>query len=174
MKAEFLMAQVDLDPIESYGSQEISTANQRKSGLTSQQPNTAATQLPTVSEFQAKPPTGKKSPQKHQLPDLTSQEMRDFLMSLLNRFDCRMEYDAEILNLDYSVRKPTEHDIVDYCKYVTIACKMEHEIPIIALVYIERLLMTTGILLNRFNWQRVLLCCLCLASKIWDDDSLEN
>ena len=51
---------------------------------------------------------------------------------------------------------------------------MEHEIPIIALVYIERLLLKTGILLNRYNWQRVLLVCLCLASKVWDDDSLEN
>lgn len=85
-----------------------------------------------------------------------------------------MEYDQEILNLDYSVRAPTEAHIVDYCKYVTIACKMENEIPIIALIYIERLMLSTGILLNRYNWQRILLCCLCLASKIWDDDSLEN
>ena len=71
------------------------------------------------------------------------------------------------------MRRPTENDIVDYCKYVTIACKMEHEIPIMCLVYIERLLLK-GILLNRFNWQRVLLVCMCLASKVWDDDSLEN
>lgn len=96
------------------------------------------------------------------------------MQSQLNKYDCRMEYDAEILNLDYSVRQPTEAHIVDYCKYVTISCKMENEIPIIALIYVERLLLTTGILLNKYNWQRMLLCCLCLASKIWDDDSLEN
>jgi hypothetical protein len=85
-----------------------------------------------------------------------------------------MEYDSEIFNTDWMVRTPTEADIVDYCKYVTISCKMENEIPIICLIYIERLLMSTGILLNRYNWQRLLLCCLCMASKIWDDDSLEN
>jgi hypothetical protein len=85
-----------------------------------------------------------------------------------------MEYDAEVLNFDYSVRSPTEAHIVDYAKYVTIACKMENEIPIIGLIYIERLLMNTGILLNKYNWQRMLLSCLCIASKIWDDDSLEN
>ena len=85
-----------------------------------------------------------------------------------------MEYDAEELNLDWRVKEPTEADIADYCKYVTISCKMENEIPIICLIYIERLLMNTGILLNKYNWQRVILCCLCLSSKIWDDDSLEN
>jgi hypothetical protein len=85
-----------------------------------------------------------------------------------------MEYDAEVLNLDWRVKEPTEADIADYCKYVTISCKMENEIPIICLIYIERLLLNTGILLNKYNWQRMMLCCLCLASKIWDDDSLEN
>lgn len=63
-----------------------------------------------------------------------------------------MEYDAEELNLDWRVKQPTEADIADYCKYVTISCKMESEIPIICLIYIERLLMNTGILLNKFNW----------------------
>ena len=78
--------------------------------------------------------------------------MRDFALSQLHRFDCRMEYDAEVLNLDWRVREPTEADITDYCKYVTISCKMESEIPIICLIYIERLLMSTGILLNKYNW----------------------
>jgi len=32
----------------------------------------------------------------------------------------------------------------------------------------------TGILLNKWNWRRLVLICLLLASKIWDDDSLEN
>jgi len=69
---------------------------------------------------------------------------------------------------------PSEKYIADYCKYVTISCKMENEIPIVCLVYLEKLLLTTGILLNKWNWRRLVLICLCLASKIWDDDSLEN
>ena len=62
----------------------------------------------------------------------------------------------------------------DYCKYVMIASKMEKEIPILALVYLERLLERTGILMNNLNWRRLVLISLCLSSKIWDDDSLEN
>ena len=113
-------------------------------------------------------------PSKYKFIDLNEENMRDFVLSQLSLFDCRMEYDSEVLNLDWRVKEPTEADIADYCKYVTISCKMENEIPIICLIYIEKLLLSTGILLNKYNWQRMMLCCLCLASKIWDDDSLEN
>lgn len=51
---------------------------------------------------------------------------------------------------------------------------MENEAPVIALVYIERILKKTGILVNKYNWKRLLLVTLCVASKVWDDDSLEN
>lgn len=69
---------------------------------------------------------------------------------------------------------PSENDIYEYCKYVTSSSKMENEIPIICLVYIERLLTKTGLLLNKENWKRLTLISLCIGSKIWDDDSLEN
>mmetsp|Transcript_40947 Transcript_40947/g.29551 ORF Transcript_40947/g.29551 Transcript_40947/m.29551 type:complete len:96 (-) Transcript_40947:258-545(-) len=51
---------------------------------------------------------------------------------------------------------------------------MENEVPIICLCYLEKLFAMTGVLLNKFNWKRMVLVCLCIASKIWDDDSLEN
>ena len=51
---------------------------------------------------------------------------------------------------------------------------MEKEIPILCLVYIERFLTKSGLLMNYANWKRLTLISLILASKIWDDDSLEN
>ncbi len=51
---------------------------------------------------------------------------------------------------------------------------MEKEIPILCLVYLERFLTKTGVLMNHANWKRLTLIALILASKIWDDDSLEN
>ena len=51
---------------------------------------------------------------------------------------------------------------------------MEKEIPILCLVYLERFLTKTGVLMNHANWKRLTLISLILASKIWDDDSLEN
>ncbi len=79
------------------------------------------------------------------------------------------------LHSSYNIElDPTADDIANYCKYVTLSCKMENEIPLIAMVYIERILRKCGLLVNSFNWKRLLLICLCIASKVWDDDSLEN
>ena len=69
---------------------------------------------------------------------------------------------------------PTIEELYYYCKYVIISGRMEKEIPILCLVYIERFLTKTGLLMNHANWKRVTLISLLLASKIWDDDSLEN
>jgi hypothetical protein len=69
---------------------------------------------------------------------------------------------------------PSLEEIYYYCKYVIISGRMEKEIPILCLVYIERFLTKTGILMNHTNWKRLTLISLILASKIWDDDSLEN
>ena len=72
------------------------------------------------------------------------------------------------------LENPTIEEMYYYCKYVIISGKMEKEIPILCLVYIERFLTKTGLLMNFANWKRIVLICLILASKIWDDDSLEN
>lgn len=71
-------------------------------------------------------------------------------------------------------RNPTLEEVYYYCKYVIITGRMEKEIPILCLIYLERFTKKTGILVNFSNWKRLTLICLILASKIWDDDSLEN
>jgi hypothetical protein len=58
----------------------------------------------------------------------------------LKYFDERFEWNNEVFNEDKQILEPSEDDIAAYSKYVTIASKMENETPIIALVYIERLL----------------------------------
>lgn len=73
-----------------------------------------------------------------------------------------------------SIQNPTLEELYYYCKYVIISGRMEKEIPILCLVYIERFLTKTGVLMNHANWKRLTLISLILASKIWDDDSLEN
>lgn len=69
---------------------------------------------------------------------------------------------------------PSEQDIYKFCKKIMICSKMEHEIPIIALLYIEKLMLRTGLLMNQINWRRFTFIALVIASKIWDDESFEN
>ena len=98
----------------------------------------------------------------------------EFIKEHVRFFDERMNFENEELDADMTIYDPSEEDIAAYSKYVTIASKMENEAPIIALVYVERILQKTGMLVNKYNWKRILLVCLCVASKVWDDDSLEN
>jgi len=64
--------------------------------------------------------------------------------------------------------------LYNFIKRVTVSSKMESEIPILSLIYIERLMSKQGVLINEDNWKGIVLTTLCLGSKIWDDDSLEN
>lgn len=89
-------------------------------------------------------------------------------------FDERYDFKTGEFNEEIDLLEPSAEDIAAYAKYVTIASKMENEAPVIALVYIERILKKAGILVNKYNWKRLLLVTLCVASKVWDDDSLEN
>jgi hypothetical protein len=61
---------------------------------------------------------------------------------------------------------PSLEEVYYYCKYVIVQAKMEQEIPIMALVYIERFLEKTGLLMNHTNWRRIILITLVLASKV--------
>lgn len=186
-RAEWLMAQVDLDPIESHGSMEMSTTkfkslhgkrfvnsegDRDRAACEDSRASGSAKKAEPIIEKKEK----KKSAKSYESAfiDVSEDKMREFVMSQLKFFDVRMEYDKMNYNEDQFIPMPSEKYIADYCKYVTIACKMENEIPIVCLVYLEKLLLTTGILLNKWNWRRLVLICLCLASKIWDDDSLEN
>lgn len=90
-------------------------------------------------------------------------------------FDSNYDFDEDQISEDpINDQMPTIEELYYFCKYVIISGRMEKEIPILCLVYIERFLTKTGILLNHLNWRRLTLISLCLASKIWDDDSLEN
>jgi hypothetical protein len=48
------------------------------------------------------------------------------------------------------------------------------ECNIIALVLITRLVGSTEVTLNYNNWDKILLCALLLAQKLWDDTPLAN
>jgi hypothetical protein len=69
---------------------------------------------------------------------------------------------------------PAERDVYKFCKKIMICSKMEKEIPVIALLYIEKLMLKTGLLMNALNWRRFTFIALVIGSKIWDDESFEN
>lgn len=51
--------------------------------------------------------------------------------------------------------------------------QLEYEIPIVSLVYLERLVGKSGIRLNHYNWKKIIFIVFVEASKVWDDESLK-
>jgi hypothetical protein len=75
-------------------------------------------------------------------------------------FDDKYSVMDDTIDKEVELLDPNIDLIYRYCRYVVISAKMEKEIPIVALVYIERLLTRTGILINRDNWRRITLVSL--------------
>lgn len=91
------------------------------------------------------------------------------------KFDQQYSINNNVFVTDFDkAAVPTFNAIYEQIKAWTSSAKMESEIPVIALIYIEKLMKKAGILINENNWSRITMITLCVASKIWDDDSLEN
>jgi len=52
--------------------------------------------------------------------------------------------------------------------------KLPVEVAILGLAYTERMVTLTNITLHATNWRRVVLACLILASKVWEDQAVWN
>ena len=69
---------------------------------------------------------------------------------------------------------PDGSAIYNFVKNIILKTKMEREVAIICLAYVERLITMTGLRINEMNWKKLIFICLILASKLWDDESFEN
>lgn len=67
------------------------------------------------------------------------------------------------LGIKHTVDKSS---VQNYCKNIVITTKMEKEVVIICLIYIERLIVRTNMYLSALNWKRITFAALILASKV--------
>ena len=94
------------------------------------------------------------------------ESFREFSIFQLNyNFETSQFIDLSVVPKEYLIT-PTEEDIYNYCKQIIMYSKMEKEIPIIALIYIEKLMKRTGLLMNAFNWRRFIFISFIIASKV--------
>lgn len=92
----------------------------------------------------------------------------------LKRLKARQVFDRVFNDPELYTEFPAVEDIKNYCLNIMITCKMEKEVIMASLVYLERLLLLNDYMLTVRNWRRLVLTALILASKIWDDESFEN
>jgi hypothetical protein len=71
---------------------------------------------------------------------------------------------------------PKLSDVLAFYEEFYRRSKMEHDTIIMSLIYVERLVKATNGALHPTpeNWRSILLACMVLASKVWDDLSMWN
>lgn len=113
-----------------------------------------------MSKSNNKVPTDETKESYYVIEDVTKEGLTKFLRDTMKVFNDKYSVDEETFDDDIELIRPDFQLIYRYCKYVVISAKMEKEIPVVALVYLERLLTRTGILINEDNWRRLVLVAL--------------
>lgn len=68
-----------------------------------------------------------------------------------------------------SNKLPNEDDVFMFVNPICHKLKVKPESGVLALVYIERLISSTGLTLACFNWRKVVLSCVILATKVYEE-----
>ena len=104
----------------------------------------------------------------------TIDKFKTYLLKQAEVFDDDFLYSAMHIPTRKYVPPPDPQVIFEFCANIMILTKMEKEVIIITLLYLERFIFNTGLLLTARNWRRIIFITMAIASKIWDDDSFEN
>ena len=107
--------------------------------------------------------------------DITSiDELTYYLIKRAEIFDEDFNYIyMKIIERRY-IPTPEPQTIFDFIADIIILTKMEKEVIVLSLIYIERLIYNTGLLLTSRNWRRIVLTAMIISNKVWDDNSFEN
>ena len=104
----------------------------------------------------------------------TVEKLKNYFLRQSEIFDDNFNYNLmQVVSRKY-ITAPDPQIIFDFCADILVLTKMEKEVLILSLIYLERFIFNTGVLLTSRNWRRMLFIALIIASKIWDDNSFEN
>ena len=104
----------------------------------------------------------------------TIDKLKTYLLKQSEIYDDDYFYPALRIQTRKYVPPPDPQQIFEFCANIMCLTKMEKEVIIITLIYLERFMFNTGLLLTSRNWRRITFTAMIIASKIWDDDSFEN
>merc|ERR1712125_301912 len=75
----------------------------------------------------------------------------------------------------FAVRAPpSKWDIYGFLRDVMVNFRLEPEVSVITLFYLDRFSNSCGVAVTPDNWQRLTISSMMLASKVWNDESFEN
>merc|ERR1719356_2239840 len=81
---------------------------------------------------------------------------------------------VEALNSIAVRSAPNRWDIYGFLRDVMVNFRLEPEVSVITLFYLDRFSELSGVAITPDNWQRLTITSMMLASKVWNDESFEN
>ena len=99
----------------------------------------------------------------------TIEKFKNFLIQTVEIFDDDYNLDTKQLECGFKPIRPDPNQIFEYCGNILVASKMEKEVIIISLIYIERFIFNTGVMINSRNWRRLLFISFVIGSKVNKD-----
>jgi len=69
---------------------------------------------------------------------------------------------------------PNQWDIYGFLRDVMVNFRLEPEVSVITLFYLDRFSEMSAVAITPDNWQRLTITAMMLASKVWNDESFEN
>jgi len=89
-------------------------------------------------------------------------------------FDVFDETLHPIITKNVDLKPPTVEVIEKYIKSIFKVGQLAPESLIMGVAYIERITLNFGFVIYPFNWRRIILATLMLASKVWEDQAVWN
>jgi len=69
---------------------------------------------------------------------------------------------------------PGMWDVYAFLRDIMVNFRLEPEVSVITLIYLDRFSELSGLALTPDNWRRLVITAMMLASKVWNDESFEN
>lgn len=69
---------------------------------------------------------------------------------------------------------PSKWDVYGFLRDVMLGFRLQPEVSVVTLFYLDRFNEKSGVAMTPDNWQRLSIAAMMLGSKVWDDESFEN
>ena len=84
------------------------------------------------------------------------EKLKSYLLKQIEIFDDDYNYISDHIPIRKYVPPPDPQTIFEFCANIMILTKMEKEVIIISLIYLESFIFNTGLLLTSRNWRRII------------------
>ena len=101
-------------------------------------------------------------------------KLKEFFLKEGEIFDDDYLFQYKVIPKKKPIQFPDPQTIFEFCANIMILCKFQKDVILLCLIYIEKLIYNTGILLTHRNWRRIIFTSMLISNKFLDEESIDN